>query len=165
MYYETNRKLIYLIYLFFTLTFLISCFFNYYPIYSCYCPYMLDCVPIYEYSVNGFEVITFCLGFPFGLIGLILIFLSNIFIYKLKIDKALLLGITGCIFIGIILIYLPIFIDNHSIPKICPQVSVINLIEFGYILGFIAWIALCGTNMGLLIFRVKRVKPSNRTKK
>lgn len=163
---KKNQKLIYRIHLiFFTFTFFLSCFFNYYPIYSCHCLYMLGCVPIYQYSVNGFEVFTFGLGFPLGLIGLILIFLSNIFIYKLKIDKALILGITGCIFIGIILIYLPIFIDNHSIPKICPRVSVINLIEFGYILGFIAWIALCGTNMGLLIFWVKGVKPSNRTKK
>jgi len=155
---KQNKKLDYkfgVVYLTTSIIFAFSCFFPYYSHYSIRFIYMLGTFKYHEFSVIGFEIITIGLGFPFGLIGLILIFISNIFVLKLKINKALILGIIGCTLLGFILIYLSIFLNNQTTPELFNKLNEHNIIEFGYTLGIIAWVLLCAFNISLLIFKEK----------
>jgi len=116
---------------------------------------MLGPLKYHRFSVIGFEIITIGLGIPFGLIGLILILISSLFVLKSKINKALILGLIGCSLLGFILIYLSIFLNNQTTPELFNKLNEHNIIEFGYIIGIISWVLLCGFNIGLLIFKEK----------
>jgi len=155
---KQNKKLDYkfgVAYLIISIIFAFSCFFPYYSHYSIIFIFMLGTFKYHEFSVIGFEIMTIGLGFPFGLIGLILIFVSNMFVLKLKINKALIFGIIGCTLVGFILIYLSIFLNNQTTPELFNRLNEHNIIEFGYILGIMAWVLLCGFNISLLIFKEK----------